>query len=269
VCSEFCGLRPGLTHCAAAYAAQVSSVEDKKVVARMGNQTRDEAVECMCWARAGLAEGSEGDSVDAEAEECGRVFSARVDGVVQLWDVHKQAEVSRMEPISVAHELPRSIFLLNRAPGATARLVTCCENGAVNIRTLDEALEHCTADTDVTVKGPVSRMRGAHSGAKLGYGGKENELQLFDIAAEKVEWTAKNVPENFLRLRLPVWVTDLQFLRNSNDRKVAICTAYGSLLAHAYRVLPRPTAATGFALTISVEPQGKYGCTTCGHSDGP
>ena len=177
------------------------------MVARMGNQTRDEAVECMCWARAGVAEGSEGESEENTGEECGRVFSGRVDGVVQLWDVQRQLEVSRMEPISVAHELPRSIFLLNRAPGATARLVTCCENGAVNIRALDEALEQCTAETDVTVKGPVARMRGSHSGTKLGYGGKENELQLFDIAAEKVEWTAKNVPENFLRLRLPVWVT--------------------------------------------------------------
>jgi len=60
-------------------------------------------------------------------------------------------------------------------------------------------------------------MRGAPSGLRLAYGGKENELQLFDIAAEKVEWTAKNVPHNFLDLRLPVWITDVQFLRNSDD----------------------------------------------------
>jgi WD40 repeat protein len=212
-------------------------VEDKKVIAKMGFQTRDEAVECMCWARAGIAEGAEGEDESAE-EGCSRVFSGRADGVVQLWDVQKHLEVSRMEPLSVAHEQPRSIFLLNRMPGAAARLVTCCENGAVGLRTLDDALENVTSETDITVKGPVSRMRGSHSGAKLAYGGKENELQLFDLATEKVEWTAKNVPQNFLDLRLPVWVTDIQFLRNSNDRKIAICTAYGQVSPNQSRYKP-------------------------------
>jgi ribosome biogenesis protein NSA1 len=262
----------------------VSSVEDKKVIAKMGTQTRDEAVECMCWAVPGAAEGAEG--AENGVEPCNRVFTGRADGVVQLWDVQKQLQVSApggarealalapgmparaaedrllcartstpltprnahfartqvsiMEPLSVAHEEPRSIFMLNCAAGAAARLITCCENGAVNIRTLDEALENAVAQQDVTVVGPVSRMRGAHSGTKLGYGGKENELQVFDIASEKVEWKAKNVPNNFLDLRLPVWVTDLQFLRNSNDRKIAICTAYGQVRLYDVRAQRRP-----------------------------
>ena len=175
----------------------------------MGFQTRDEAVECLCWARAGVAEGAGNDQcagTDSE-EACSRIFSGRADGVVQLWDIKTQLEVARMEPTSVAHEAPHSIFLLNCAAGDMPRLVSCCENGAVNIRTLDDTQENVTSSADLTVKGPVSRMRGAHSGTKLAYGGKENELQLFDIAAEKVQWTAKNVPQNFLDLRLPVWVS--------------------------------------------------------------
>jgi hypothetical protein len=74
---------------------QVSSVEDKKVIAKMGTQTRDEAVECMCWAVPGVAEGAEGaEGAENGVEPCNRVFTGRADGVVQLWDVQKQLQVS-------------------------------------------------------------------------------------------------------------------------------------------------------------------------------
>ena len=39
---------------------------------------------------------------------------------------------------------------------------------------------------DVTVSGPVSRMRGSPSHAKLAFGGKENELAVFDLESRKV-----------------------------------------------------------------------------------
>mmetsp|Transcript_25625 Transcript_25625/g.37565 ORF Transcript_25625/g.37565 Transcript_25625/m.37565 type:complete len:432 (-) Transcript_25625:142-1437(-) len=249
---------------------KVSSVEDKKVIAKMGTQTREEAVECMCWAATGTAEGCEEGADESLEEQCNRIFSGRADGVVQLWDLQKQLQVSRMEPMSSAHELPRSIFFLNRKPGDAARLVTCCENGAVNIRTLDDALENSTAEADITVKGPVSRMRGAPSGLRLAYGGKENELQLFDIAAEKVEWTAKNVPHNFLDLRLPVWITDVQFLRNSDDRKIAVCTAYGQVRLYDVRAQRRPVMSVVVTETseqIRLDDGTKLTCMALSHNE--
>ncbi len=73
-------------------------MEDKKVIAKMGTQTRDEAVECMCWAVPGAAEvvveGAVESAGGVETEEhYTRVFTGRADGVVQLWDVQKQLQV--------------------------------------------------------------------------------------------------------------------------------------------------------------------------------
>ena len=73
---------------------QVSSVEDKKVIAKMGTQTREEAVGCMCWAIPGTAEGFEGDGATFE-QYCSRVFPGCADGVVHLWDVDKQQQLRR------------------------------------------------------------------------------------------------------------------------------------------------------------------------------
>lgn len=65
--------------------------------------------------------------------------------------------------------------------------------------------------TSSTLKGPLSAAASAANGAII-VGGKENEIQLYDIMAEKSYWEARNVPHDKLKLRVPVWVTALDFL---------------------------------------------------------
>lgn len=53
-------------------------------------------------------------------------------------------------------------------------------------------------------------------------GGKENDLKLWDLEnLEKPVFQAKNVRNDFLDLRVPVWVTDMDFLADS-EKVIAI-----------------------------------------------
>ena len=73
-------------------------------------------------------------------------------------------------------------------------------------------------------------------------GGKERELSVWDansykegifIEAQKKKeskaglvWMSKNVSHDFLDLRVPVWITDLQFLSKQETTKLVVGTKY-------------------------------------------
>lgn len=42
------------------------------------------------------------------------------------------------------------------------------------------------------------------------YGGRENDLCLYDIEKEESIFTARNVPHDYLSLCVPIWVSDMQ-----------------------------------------------------------
>ena len=42
------------------------------------------------------------------------------------------------------------------------------------------------------------------------YGGRENDLCLYDLEKQESIFTARNVPHDFLSLRVPIWVSDMQ-----------------------------------------------------------
>lgn len=81
-----------------------------------------------------------------------------------------------------------------------------------------------------TVKAPLATCVTCNEGGVL-FGGRENDLQMFDltsissssssysssssvasVVAEPV-WKAKNVPHDFLNLRVPIWITDMRILK--------------------------------------------------------
>eukprot|EP00288_Rhodomonas_lens_P002631 CAMPEP_0177720652 /NCGR_PEP_ID=MMETSP0484_2-20121128/16731_1 /TAXON_ID=354590 /ORGANISM="Rhodomonas lens, Strain RHODO" /LENGTH=426 /DNA_ID=CAMNT_0019232911 /DNA_START=27 /DNA_END=1308 /DNA_ORIENTATION=- len=206
---------------------KVSGVEKKELLGKMGVQSRTEGIECMEW-----VPGTEG-----------HVVVGKTNGIVQRWDAYNQTLAASWDPLTVAHEKPRSVFFM-QPPTSPPLMLTCCENGAVAIRKMDDAMMTITDEEDITVAGPVSRMKASPSHTKLGYGGKENELQLYDFETRKVEWKARNVPCNKLDLRLPVWVTDLQWIDREDDRKIAICTAYGQVRVYDVRAQRRPVMDT-------------------------
>nr|XP_039273354.1 WD repeat-containing protein 74-like [Styela clava] len=59
--------------------------------------------------------------------------------------------------------------------------------------------------------------------SKFASGGKENALKVFDSESlENPIFKAKNVPHDWLQLRVPIWVTGIRFFENSS--KIVTCT---------------------------------------------
>ena len=44
------------------------------------------------------------------------------------------------------------------------------------------------------------------------FGGKENDIQLWDLTTQGVMWKAKNVSNDKLSLRVPIYVTAVKYL---------------------------------------------------------
>jgi len=60
------------------------------------------------------------------------------------------------------------------------------------------------------VKGPLSVAAMCNNGGVL-FGGKENDAKLYSIETQKEIWAAKNVSQDNLHLRVPVWITCMSF----------------------------------------------------------
>eukprot|EP01038_Epipyxis_sp_PR26KG_P006035 gene6035-8309_t len=81
---------------------------------------------------------------------------------------------------------------------------------------IDVGSEAITNISDFQVKCPLSVVRTCLQGG-IACGGKENDLQIYDINSGKSVWTAKNVPHDNLNLRCPIYITDIQFVRPNQD----------------------------------------------------
>lgn len=96
--------------------------------------------------------------------------------------------------------------------------VTCSESGLIKV------WQGENEKGSKEIGGGICRMR--QNVAKpnvVATGGKENELKLWDLEQlGDSTFQAKNVSNDFLNLRVPVWVTDIGFLSNSD--KVVTCT---------------------------------------------
>ncbi|XP_072166051.1 WD repeat-containing protein 74-like [Diadema setosum] len=102
------------------------------------------------------------------------------------------------------------------------RLVSCQESGLVQIweRGSDEATAGFSAGSNLC----RMRQHPKHRN-QVATGGKENDLKVWNLErpTEPV-FRAKNVRNDFLDLRVPVWVTDVQFMEDSS--KIVTCTGH-------------------------------------------
>lgn len=74
--------------------------------------------------------------------------------------------------------------------------------------------------------GSIEKMRHSSVNADIiAVGGKESDLKLWNLEQKTCTFAAKNVKPDMLQLRVPVWISDMDFLRDST--KVAVCTRYG------------------------------------------
>lgn len=72
-------------------------------------------------------------------------------------------------------------------------------------------------------------------------GGKDrqNNLKVFDLEAQKVVFTSKNIPHDNLQLEVSVWDSDLSFVNNS-ESCIATCSRHGYIRLYDHRQQRRP-----------------------------
>ncbi|KAI3354642.1 hypothetical protein L3Q82_018526, partial [Scortum barcoo] len=103
-----------------------------------------------------------------------------------------------------------------------SELLTCGESGTLRVWREDRS----EPVTELRAGGNVCRMRQSpvHRD-RVGTGGKDNGLKIWDLQRpEKPLFTAKNLRDDWLDLRRPHWVRDLDFIPESD--KVVTCTGY-------------------------------------------
>ncbi|GBN10750.1 WD repeat-containing protein 74 [Araneus ventricosus] len=114
------------------------------------------------------------------------------------------------------------------------RLVTAVESGIVKLWNKDGE-----KDVEINTGGNLCKMSpNPFSDLQVATGGEENDLKIWDLSIPDTPvFQAKNVRNDFLDLRVPVWITDLKF--KSLD-KVVTCTRHHQVRLYDTRAQRRP-----------------------------
>ncbi|KAK1154991.1 hypothetical protein AOXY_G28052, partial [Acipenser oxyrinchus oxyrinchus] len=100
-------------------------------------------------------------------------------------------------------------------------LITCVESGLLKVWK-----EGSVDSAEITVGPDVYKMCQSPSQRhRVATGGKENDLKIWDLQRpEEPVFRAKNLRNDWLDLRVPVWIRDMQFIPGSD--KVVTSTGY-------------------------------------------
>ncbi|CAG8451177.1 3741_t:CDS:10 [Ambispora leptoticha] len=147
-------------------------------------------------------------------------------------------------------------------------LVTCTDFGVLRYYSLASSTEEKTSsNTTITLSSDLCCLR-VHPKQNhiIAFGGKERDLTAWDINEYKagkspinersnsynkkyqkkkeeapgVLWRAKNLPNDFLDMRVPVWITDLQFMDNDDVSRIVVGTYYHQIRLYDIKTARRP-----------------------------
>ncbi|CAG9789898.1 unnamed protein product [Diatraea saccharalis] len=82
-------------------------------------------------------------------------------------------------------------------------------------------------------------------------GGEENDLHVWRVGVNEPEFVAKNLPQDWLQLRRPVWVSGLTFMPGSEGRLLAACSRHGYVRLYDSRAQRRPVVNVDFTMAAT------------------
>ncbi|XP_039113627.1 WD repeat-containing protein 74 isoform X3 [Hyaena hyaena] len=111
-------------------------------------------------------------------------------------------------------------------PRRRGTLITCVDSGIVRVWRDNDKETSSDPLLELSVGPGVCRMRQDPARPHVvATGGKENALKVWDLqGSEEPLFRAKNVRNDWLDLRVPIWDQDIQFLPGS--QKLVTCTGY-------------------------------------------
>ncbi|XP_075043723.1 WD repeat-containing protein 74 [Mixophyes fleayi] len=136
------------------------------------------------------------------------------DGTVKVFNTEK-SKFTEIHECRGGDGVFRGLGVLDNA------LITCVESGLLKVWK-----EGACENLELQVGHGVEKMRLCNAQRhKVGTGGKENDLKIWDLQRpEEPIFRAKNLRNDWLDLRVPVWIRDLDFIPESD--KVVTCTSY-------------------------------------------
>jgi len=180
-------------------------------------------------------------------------FTTNLNTVVTYGEISKSNEIVSLTPSPDGTELyctlkkdivnvfnvPESIYVnqydmegeLCAGFGIGDRFITCSKCGDLAIWEDDEVLEKISL-------GPNIEKCVRNASGQVISGGKENELKVWDLETKKAVYTSKNIPRDFLELRVPVWIRSISPVPNSD--LIAIGTHYNQYRLYDIRAKRRP-----------------------------
>jgi hypothetical protein len=203
-----------------------------------------------------------------------RVATLTRAGIVEIWDTSAGAGTlgKRLHRCSGAGE--DGILLATRR----GRFVTVSKDGFVRIfshssvnandttapvsQWSSSSLEYWSPPCTFRVAENVVCAKLHRDGTHLAIGGKEVELSVWDINQGKQIWQAKNVENDFLDMRVPVWIRSLTFLRDFDSTVVSSSHSYLIAIASAYKHLRIYDTRSSDARPIKSIEIGDYGFTS-------
>ncbi|XP_042295478.1 WD repeat-containing protein 74 isoform X2 [Sceloporus undulatus] len=160
--------------------------------------SRHEAVTAMCW----------GDLYESE------ILVGCLDGSVRLFSIEKGRFIETQN-CQGGEGAFCGLCVLDSS------LVTCVESGLLKVWR-----DVSSENVEIQVGSGVCRMRqNPEHPHHVATGGKENCLKVWDLCQpQEPIFKAKNVRNDWLDLRVPVWEKDMQFLPGSE--KIVTCTGH-------------------------------------------
>jgi ribosome biogenesis protein NSA1 len=168
----------------------------------------------------------------------------RKDGTLEYWDVDFQAE----QQLSKFYT-----DVIDPCPLGLCSLKSGCDSKGIVVYNQNNEIKTFVNDIDFNLNkdnatifesnGYISTMIACNE--CVCFGGKENDVTIFDTETQQIVWKSKNVPRDNLNLRVPIWITALDSLKNdeqsvSNGVNLISGTAYKQLRIYDSRSSPRP-----------------------------
>ncbi|KAL6053341.1 WD repeat-containing protein 74, variant 2 [Balamuthia mandrillaris] len=194
----------------------------------------------------------------------GEVFVCRKNGEIALHNVDSGKVISAFR-----NKAKEGKWVGLHCWAESGRFLSCDAKGHVQYWKLsqevgleEEEASLCeTAAEELQMRAPISQFRiDPVASLKGAFGGNENELKVWDMEQKKQIWEAKNVANDFLDLRVPVWINDLQFLPQ-DPNKIVTGTAYHQIRLYDITAQRRPVlnASCGEnpVVSLCMKPHGR------------
>lgn len=135
----------------------------------------------------------------------------RMNGELELWDMSTQ-----LNKISLGLADPVGALSVKHA--SRLSVLSFGESGNVFINSLNDELNSYAPSSSQrwSIRSPLSTAAYCNDGGVV-FGGKENDLMMYDINTQDVVWEAINVPDDWLKMRVPIYVTAVKFMKPLED----------------------------------------------------